>query len=105
MKKVKIVLPLNERNNSEQNYGYMRPLKTREKSIYKRHSKDWNQNKKKKKGISLFAYFYSCLRKFSRWNNMSNAKTQDNKGPGATELSAFQLQQLYFCSLLMGKVK
>ena len=107
MKKVKIVLPLNEKNKKEQNYGYMRPLKTREKNIYKLHSKHWNQNTKKKNGISLVAYFYSCFRKFSKWNSMADAKTQDRiaRGPGAAELSAYQLQQLYLCSLLMGKLK
>ena len=105
MKKVQIVLPLNEKNKKEQNYGYMRPLKTQEKNIYRLHSKQWNQNTKKNK--SLLAYFYSCFRRFSKWNSMADARIQDPKdrGPGATAHTAYQLQQLYLCSLLMGKLK
>ena len=101
MKKVQIVLPLNEKNLKEQNYGYMRPLKTRDKHIYKTHSKDWN---KKKRNISLLACFYSCVRSASKWNNLSDPKTQRTMmGPGATEL--FAKKQMYFAQYMLGKIK
>ena len=105
MKKVRIVLPSNEKQIKEQNYGYMQPLKTRDKTLYSLHSKDWNKSiKKKKKNISMATCLYSCVRNLSKWNNLSDPKTKlTMMGPGATEKSAKSLQQLYFANFLWGK--
>ena len=106
MKKVKIVLPANERQIKEQNYGYMRPLKTRDKKLYRIHSKDWSKNSKKRKNLSPVNCFYSCVRNFSQWNSLSDSKTKRRMmGPGAAEQSAYRLQQLYFANFLLGKIK
>lgn len=106
MKKVRIVLPVNEKHLKEQNYGYMRPLKTRDKNLYKVHSKDWNKSTKKKKSVSLISSLYSCVSYVSKWNSLSDPKTQKRmKGPGATEQSARRLQQLYFANFMLGKIK
>ena len=102
MKKVRIVLPLNEK---KQNYGYMRPLKTREKSLYSKKSRLWHPSKKK--GLGLFAQISSCFHNIANWNNMKEEKAvKMKKQPeGAAEHSVHHLQQLYLCSLLMGKIK
>ena len=109
MKKVRIVLPVNEKEIKEQNYGYMRPLKTRDKTLYSIHSREWNKNiinKKKKKDISMVTCLYSCVRNLSKWNSLSDPKTKLNMmGPGATEHSAYRLQQLYFANFLLGKIQ
>ena len=94
MKKVRIIAPDNEK---KQNYGYMHPLRTREKHLYKTHSKHWSPNSKKKKPHALFSSITSCYRKISDWNNINDE--------GVGELSAQQLQQLYLFGLLMGKIK
>ena len=63
MKKVQIVLPEHEKAKKEQNYGYMRPLKTRDKNIYRLHSKDWN---KKKRGLAFLNCFLNSFLLFFR---------------------------------------
>ena len=104
MNKVKIMLQLNERNKKTCTYGYMRPLKTLNEHVYRKNSKDWNKDTKKKTfRVSITKFFHPCVQFFSKKNNRANIMETKRKLKEPKKLSASQLNQLYFANFMLGK--
>ena len=96
MKKVRIVLPPNDRKSSSmwQNGG----VATGGHKSLKRNNDHYNRQKKKKKFPMLSGSFWSQLYR-------TLTEIPDETDPMSKRLSGKQLQQLYMCSFLLGREK